>query len=99
MSTERDELADLIKSEAHVDWFSGTPEDLAKTIRAAGYRKPRTVTTVEELDTLPFKSVVMDDLGRVFHRWLLAGWQSAGPTLGTDIKFPAIVLHEGDSDV
>ncbi|BCW47927.1 hypothetical protein [Arthrobacter sp. StoSoilB13] len=30
MSTEHDELADLIKSEAHVDWFSGTPEDLAK---------------------------------------------------------------------
>lgn len=54
----------------------------------------RTVTTVEELDALPFESVIMDAHKRVFHRWLLAGWQSAGPTLGTSIALPATVLHE-----
>lgn len=34
--------------------------ELTDVILAAGYRKPRTVTTVEELDALPVGSVVLD---------------------------------------
>ena len=35
-------------------------EVIADGLLAAGYRKPRTITTVEELDALPVGSVVMD---------------------------------------
>lgn len=87
LQSERDELFQLM--------LGRTTPKAVERILAAGYRKPRTVTTVEELDALPFMSVVMDDLGRVYQRWLLAGWQSAGPTLGTKIKLPSTVLHEG----
>jgi hypothetical protein len=57
-------------------------------------RKPRTITTVEELDELPVGSVIRDSLKRVFERWHLAGWQCAGPTLKHEIVLPVTVLDE-----
>lgn len=40
----------------------------ADAILAAGYRKPRTITTVEELDALPVGSVVLHS-GRAFQHY------------------------------
>lgn len=44
----------------------------ADAILAAGYRKPRTVTTAEELDALPVGSVVLD------HAQPPCAWQKDG---------------------
>ena len=51
--SERDELADILEAIDGSDYM-----DLADAILAAGYRKPRTITTAKELDALPVGSVV-----------------------------------------
>ena len=76
-NTERDELADLIAS-VTIDTKSGdvlrvhpdgeTPvfegdQRTANALLAAGYRKPRAITTVEELDALPYGTAVAHDEG------------------------------------
>jgi hypothetical protein len=48
--SDRDELFQLI--------LGRTTTKAVERILAAGYRKPRTVTTVEELDALPVGSVI-----------------------------------------
>ncbi|UXM92530.1 hypothetical protein [Paenarthrobacter sp. JL.01a] len=63
MSTERDELAELLQVVMHrtdeiTRWTLQAPIDLADALLAAGYRHPRTITTTEELDALPDGSVV-----------------------------------------
>lgn len=74
--------------------MSDVLDKTADAIVAAGYRKPRTITTVEELDALPEGSVIRDAFrGRVFHRRGLAGWQCAGMTLKAEIVLPVTVLH------
>jgi len=62
----RDELAQLIASTADEfcmlrtgDIPIATDHAAADAILAAGYTKPRTITTVEELDALPEGSVVL----------------------------------------
>lgn len=71
MSTERDELDELHRSivkdakerpeyqnpEA-ISGYSEGAEHAIETMRLRGYRKPRTITTADELDTLPGWSVV-----------------------------------------
>lgn len=72
MSDERDELAELIasaeypnmnppwaerKDRSPVKYYS---RKYADVLIAAGYRKPRTITTVEELDALALDSVILD---------------------------------------
>ena len=65
MSNERDELAGIIarafrvhpNGVAYVDHKGG-----ADALLAAGYRKPRTITTAEELDALPRGAVVLSDV-------------------------------------
>ncbi|UUG70011.1 hypothetical protein SEA_ZUCKER_52 [Arthrobacter phage Zucker] len=42
---------------------------LAGKILDAGYRKQRTVNTAEELDGLPFETVIRDAEGHVLERW------------------------------
>jgi len=66
MSNERDELAQIIMSP---ESFDGGPVScgpnsvyaarIADAILAAGYRKPKVVTSVEELDALNWKSVIL----------------------------------------
>ena len=71
MSEQRDELAELIANtecprlvppwperddRSPVKWYSRKTAD---AILAAGWTKPRTITTVEELDTLPIGSKVV----------------------------------------
>ena len=58
---ERDELFQLM--------IGRTTTKAVDRILAAGYRKPRTVTTFEELSELPFESVIRDFGGHVLERW------------------------------
>ena len=75
-------------------------------ILAAGYRKPRTITTAEELDALPVESVVMSNMGNVYVKdfdlddpsaiwWVTAGAVSEYPSIS--ITLPATVLHEPET--
>ena len=81
---------------------------MADAILAAGYSKPRTITTAEELDALTQRATVLDGNG---HVWTNDGdtldqWGSVsdpeaygGPKwLGSaDLALPATVLHEPKS--
>jgi hypothetical protein len=55
MSNARDELTTLI--------LGKTAPRAADAVLAAGYSKPRTITTAEELDALGFEAVVIDPCG------------------------------------
>jgi hypothetical protein len=68
--TERDELAEIIRDAQWADGnkFYRSDGQIAEAILAAGYRKPRTVTTVEELDALPNGTIVSLPSGFPCHR-------------------------------
>lgn len=73
----------------------------ADAILAAGYRRPRTVTTVEELDALPAGSMILDSDPDALLRTESAGWYSVHdgdhiPYSSSAITLPATVLHEPD---
>jgi len=104
----RDELAAVIAA-GYGDDNSDCPYDHAPTIAeavlAAGYSKPRTITTAEELDALGYGAVFRDDNGRL---WEVEGIGYGGVdkalnamSIGARIAFtsfgdfPATVLHEG----
>ena len=80
-----------------------TPEQqdrgLADAIIAAGYRKPRTITTAEELDALPVGSVVKDEDGHA-HLKYPRGWVRTGqePYSTPEGILPAIVIHEASGE-
>ncbi|ERI39164.1 hypothetical protein M707_02590 [Arthrobacter sp. AK-YN10] len=61
MSNERDKLAEDIRG-LGITVIDGPPVDLseplAQHLHNLGYRKPRTITTTEELDTLPLQAIV-----------------------------------------
>ena len=82
-----------------------SPDKAADAILAAGYRRPRVVTTVAELDALPIESVVRcrrtatyekfpDEDGLSF--WMMIGHQ--GMFASRVIALPATVLHEPEAD-
>ncbi|AYR01015.1 hypothetical protein PBI_ISOLDE_46 [Arthrobacter phage Isolde] len=107
----RNELRDLIHRNLHQNegferWTFQAPVDLADALTAAGYRKPRTITTYEELDALPVESAVRSDMGVVYVKdfdvddpsaiwWVTAGAVSEFPSIA--ISLPAIVLHEPEA--
>lgn len=77
---------------------------MADALIRSGYTKPRQVNTVEELDALPFESVVRDEQGHVLERW-------GGPEESVwvtvmvnafippaDIALPATVLYTPESE-
>jgi hypothetical protein len=71
----------------------------AREILAAGYAKPRTITTIAELDALPEGSVILPKFGgRTWRRGLVSWdngiyrWSSA--SLASHSTFPAAVLYE-----
>lgn len=73
MSDEREELADIIQDAG--EYIPGShgedyvnPRKAADAILAAGYAKPRQITTVEELDALAVGSVVLHN-GRAFQHY------------------------------
>ncbi len=113
--TPRDELAELVEQadiNASMDCGGIHYEVMADAILAAGYRKPRTINTVEELDALPVGSVVLCR-GRSWQRYEprkvdRLGFYSAYTWMCPDGGFvrepkdafpilPAIVLHEGNT--
>jgi len=76
----RDELATVVHRRICEDSLSDCLEDegycvkAANEILAAGYSKPRTITTAEELVALPNGTVVMDGKGEVARK-LVYGWR------------------------
>jgi hypothetical protein len=104
--SERDELAAVIAAvNEDLCLMQGDSDTIIAAILAAGYRKPRTITTAEELDALPFKSAILDSSGAVLVNdgdtedpWAsLAEDFHGGPiwTSSAYIALPATVLHEG----
>jgi hypothetical protein len=90
------------KVHGHAFAGSNVTEAVAKLCEAAAdaLSKPRTVTTVEELDALPDGSVVLS--GGVIPRIRTeSGWEGDGVTVGSDHIIywakTAIVLHKGDA--
>lgn len=95
--SNRDDLIGITMEEATDNGlYMGTltAEDIADAILAAGYRKPRTITTVEELDALPDDSVVLDEMDGPLIK--VGSWFHS-PTDEMDSRsviFPATVLYE-----
>lgn len=74
--------------------------ELAAAILAAGYVKPRTITTLEELEDLPSGSVILDPTGLSLHKNEFTGWRASNGArnIAADMlegeALPATVLHE-----
>lgn len=107
MST-RDELAATISGTRHMralhlevpaDIIKHVSDGITDAILAAGYRKPRVITTDEELDTLPEGTSILDQAEKLtleetsmeclewVDRHGNACW----------VELPATVLHEGEA--
>jgi hypothetical protein len=115
MSTERDELAGELSGWPIGQGYYGTQigiddaQALAATLVDAGWTKPATVTTAEELDALPVGSVVLDEQGEVYkrvsdedgyrcdgpHNWRSNGCYYAEYEL-IEMRGSVTVLHRGD---
>ena len=73
--SERDELATVIHRRICEESLSECLEDegycvkAASEVLAAGYSKPRTITTVAELEALPSGSIIRDDLGFAWQKY------------------------------
>lgn len=101
----RDELLDILDR-----FHLPGPRRQCTEILAAGYRKPRTITTVSELDALPGGAVIRDNDGDVFEAVRCTGDEGAGvpdyncwdqiaetwPLDSDKIVLPATVLDEAD---
>jgi hypothetical protein len=114
--SERDELAKLLfvtdndaAPEPEHEWEMTTRHNpayaeyafaMADAILAAGYRKPRTVATAEELDALPNGSIIRDDEGDGWQFFGLMGWfVTGGDKEGSESPtLPATVLYEAPND-
>lgn len=98
------------KEQAHAEWaewiLGGVDPkqnycfNTADGLIAQGYRKPRMVTSLEDLEALPFEAVIRDAEGHVLERWGDAEhvmWSTPGckwfvPV--TEIALPVTVLYE-----
>lgn len=99
---------DRAAAEAWMRWANlvNIPEDgngiaaMKQMLTELGYRKPRTVTTAEDLDKLPFEAVIRDAEGHVLERWGDAEhvqWSTPGCKWfvpATEIVLPVTVLYE-----
>ena len=105
MSNARDELAEIIQDcgeyipGSHADDYV-SPDKAADAILAAGYRKPRTITTAEELDDLTYGTAVAHDEGWGYTvaqrqaedlRWYVTGCLEY---IRPEALLPAMVIHE-----
>lgn len=95
--SDRHEIAAIISAgDADVD-----PLGIADAILAAGYRRPRTITTAQELDALPWEAVMRDVFGDVYSArghgtfWAFGDDDSQ---VRDEIVLPATVLFEGLDD-
>jgi hypothetical protein len=90
------ELAETIRNSS-----LGTTE-IMDAILAAGYRKPRAITTAEELDALAIRSVILDCDLDICRKNRYGRWESfdepdqTWSSTGLAGCLPATVLHEPD---
>lgn len=102
-NAERDELTAVIESgygNDETDCPYDHAGEIADAILAAGYRKPRTITTVEELDALPAWSVVRSEQATIWEKFdgsptgdFWAETMTLGQHPSDHIALPATVLH------
>lgn len=76
MSTERDELIQLLEDNGMQSPYYH--EAQADAIFAAGYHRPRAITTKAELESLEVGSIVRDELDDVFEKGVWGNWIIAG---------------------
>lgn len=93
--SERDELAGIIADAARKSDAAHWPEAAAMAALATGYRKPRTITTAEELDALQMV-VVRTSAGTIANivngRAYCFGYEASAP-IGS-LTLPVTVLYE-----
>jgi len=100
----REELAELLEEEQEAGrWASSPTADLygfmADAILAAGYSKPRTITTVEELDAIPAWSVVRSEQATIWEKFegnggdFWAETMTLGKHPSSHIALPATVIY------
>jgi len=110
----RDELVEIIQDcgeyipGSHADDYV-SPSKAADAILAAGYRRPRVVTTVAELDALSKAAAILDANGSPFINdgddqdpWCSPVESFEGGPCWFDsssILLPATVLHEPDGSI
>ena len=104
MTNEREELATAIAN--RLDTIFGKREfgpakqdyDLADALLDLGYRKPRTVTTEQELEALPVGSIVRTPAGDALVRYV-RGFLFGGDytNIRPEADLPATVIHEGEA--
>jgi hypothetical protein len=84
-----DELVSILRRR-----IGGSVGETVDDILAAGYQRPRTITTVEELDALPAGTIIRDPLPCI--KWGSGMWGTfSGDSVGSNrIDFPATVLYE-----
>jgi hypothetical protein len=91
--------SDIRSSLPHNPSHEAIANHVAWWLHKDGYRKPRTVTTVEELDALPFETVIRDGDECVLERWGAleeSGWVTVmvSSFIPRDqIALPATVLY------
>lgn len=99
------DLGDALDASSETNWgYSDTESvswatldgkwDLRETadhLIASGYRKPRTITTVEELDALPEDSIIREGESVVATRIGNSWWYPTGPF---EPNLPVTVLHD-----
>jgi hypothetical protein len=99
--SDRNELAESIATHLDETWgmrdFGPAHQDyeLAEALIVAGWTKPRTVTTVEELDALPVGSMVLDSDPDALLKTHNGAWRSLcaeEPYGGRYLSLPATVL-------
>lgn len=113
MSNERDELALILVNTQRArydlpprettEYCSETCWAETDAILAAGYRKPRTITTAEELDALPVGVVILDSYSDTCRKNQYGSWQSFDEpdetysTRSIEGCLPATVLYEPEA--
>lgn len=104
MSTERDDLAQIIHSRICEESLDDCLEWRGKCVKAgeeilaAGYRKPRKVSTVEEVNALPKGTIILDSDPDALMKIEGGQWRSLidpdEPFKSLYLSLPATVLHE-----
>ncbi len=97
MTTERDELAKVLHSirDLTLECCEDCNRAIAEEILAAGYRKPSTITTIEELQALPDMTVVRTSAGTIANLVrgdaYFFGYEKTAKA--TVLSLPVTVLH------
>lgn len=92
----RDELASTMRQNFSGWMGPAVSYEVADAILAAGYRKPRTITTAKELDALPDHSVILSRQGYSAQK-TVGNWWVAGEHLAVVPELPVTVLHEASA--